>query len=147
MPLRRSPAPRKTGAEALQGPEEAAKKRRGRAAKAPDRCGEIKTPKGRKRRAANCAPRRFFPLGQREQAVPSRGRLCLPNGGCTQTRLFRLECSGACRFGREHRIRWRANRPRRLFSARRRRLQVALERTDWLTAEPGETSGRRFQNV
>jgi len=86
-----------------------------------------KMPKGRRRRAANCAPRRFVPLARRGPGDPWRERRCLPSDGCTPTKLFRRECSGVFRFGRERRILSRASRIRMLFSERRKRLREAPE--------------------
>src|SRR5205807_5932047 len=137
-------APRKNDVAGLRDLQESPRNRWARAAKSPDRCGEIEMPRGRRRRAANCAPRRLSPLARPVPAVPSPERQCLPSDGCTRTKPFRRECSGVFQFGRERRIRSKASQLRRLFSERRIRPQAALEQMDWQILASVETCGRRF---
>src|SRR5207245_10240370 len=86
------------------GRQESTRSRQGREARSPDRCAEKEMRKGRRRRAANCAPKRRGPLARQGPEDPSLERGCLPSDGCTPTMLFPRECLVAFPSGRERRI-------------------------------------------
>src|SRR6266404_6334418 len=84
--------------------KESPRSRRGQAARFRDRFEEREMPRGRKRPAANYAPRKLFLPEPRAPTIPSREQRCPPNDGCTRTRLFPRECSGVSQSDRERRI-------------------------------------------
>src|SRR5207237_9702247 len=119
-------APRKNEVAGLRDLQESPRNRWARAAKSPDRCGEIEMPRGRRRPAANCAPRRLSPLARPVPAVPSPERQCLPSEGCTRTKPFRREGSGVFKIGAERGIRSKASQRTRQLAEWSMRTKSAL---------------------